>query len=95
MTDIREKISKLIQDNSMNLMDSTITGANMPTRTWAEVAGQILALVREAGYVKLADDQSLPYLTRDDPDLESRLNYAVDMKRRGWRKVELEEDNGS
>jgi len=51
---------------------------------------QILALVKEAGYVRLSQDQSLPnkppYLTLAQGGYKQAL---VDICEAGWRKVEL------
>ncbi len=82
--------------------------ANPPLRTSILVHGikeayptadQILSLIKEAGYIRLADDQSLPALVVKDaegsPDgldeFARGQDYAQqDMLALVWRKVELE-----
>lgn len=70
------------------------------------IATQIHAIYKEAGYARLAEDQSLPDLpplgTRhDDPRyLDSWLRDMAektqrDMLKAGWRKVILEVKDGS
>ena len=51
-------------------------------------AKQILTLVKEAGYVKLADDQSLP----DGGFYETTAGYSEAVRimlKAGWRKINM------
>ncbi len=54
---------------------------------------EVLALIKEAGYVKLAKDQTLPPYSGNLIDLGVRVEKARDivLLKAGWRKVELEE----
>ncbi len=69
-----------------------------------DVVDRILALVKEAGYVKLADDQSLPRnpYPVDDNSFDGRIGYGEgqqDMLKvvdgKAWRKVIMEVKDGS
>jgi len=56
-----------------------------------KVAAQILTLIKEAGYVKLAENQELPpfiYLSGSDFNAKSTIQQC--MLKAGFRKVELE-----
>jgi len=55
MKELRDEIARLIRDNVMSLAVSS------HPHTSERVADQILALIKEAGYVKLAENQSLPF----------------------------------
>ncbi len=57
---LREDIANLIQDNSSNIIDNIISGAGMPTKTWSEVATQILVLPEIQLTIKLLEQ------TQDD-----------------------------
>lgn len=54
---------------------------------------QILALIKEAGYVKLADDWGLPdgfaYKGCGDREYTQYCAGQTDMLKEGWRKVEI------
>lgn len=91
---LREKIAQLLQNNSSNIIDNIITGAGMPTKSWMEVAKQTIALIKEAGYVKLAEDQNLPenYFPPGTIGFAMREKAEQDMLKAGWRKVENEKD---
>jgi len=87
--EMREKIAEfLAKDTGLDYRDANFLGD----------ADQILALIKEAGYVKLADDQGLP-----EPEIEkSKLSrfgknwYTTgymecrgEMLKSGFRRVEL------
>lgn len=59
-------------------------------------ADQIHALYKEAGYVQLAEDQSLPQVTeqaRTDHKWVAAFTCGItEMLKAGWRKVELAEE---
>jgi len=57
------------------------------------VADQILARIREAGYVKLAEDQSLPEVILSTLGLRPVNNTVKILHREGWRKVELPKES--
>lgn len=48
----------------------------------------ILAIIKEAGYVKLADNQMLYHTNEFDKLIPN--SFEQEATRRGWRKVELE-----
>mgnify|MGYP001610465302 CR=1 FL=1 len=62
---------------------------------WLDEVDAILALVKEAGYVKLADDQTFPEIPRKDI-VHIIMERDRILLEAGWRKVELEGvDNGN
>ena len=79
-----KKIAQLI-DKRCSETEEFYTGNSWILRyklTSEELADQILALIKEAGYVKLVKDQSMPELA----------GYKVaqeELLKAGWRKVEL------
>lgn len=85
---LREEIAELISrhgDGRIKMVEGfKVKDYTMPI----EVTDQILALIKEAGYVKLAEDQSLP----EKEFISSNENYRYaeaqkDMLKAGWRKV--------
>ncbi len=61
-------------------------------RSPLEQADQILALIKEAGYVQLAEVQTLP--TNDWGDTELNRGWHIaqkEMFKAGWRKVEVKD----
>ena len=63
---------------------------SIATEFVSEIAGQILDLIKEAGYVKLAENQELPpfiYLSGSDFNAKSTIQQC--MLKAGFRKVEL------
>ena len=74
--ELRDKIVKLLQET-----------AELSYRSF--LPDQILALIKEAGYVKLAEIQTLPFLNVRVSDATYRIAQD-DMLSAGWRKVERE-----
>ena len=74
------------------------TGLDYRDANFLEDADQILALIKQAGYVKLSDDQSLPvpdnkpvFLSKDMKEVYDTA-YSIaqdDMLKAGFRRVEL------
>lgn len=62
-------------------------------------ADQILSIIKEAGYVKLADNQSLPLENSKcllwDLYQQGWLEAQRCMRIAGWRKIEIENGNNS
>ena len=94
--ELREKIARLLFDcepRGNETWDSTTH-----RHFYWELAGQILALIKDAGYVKLAKDQRIkenPYPMGTKDDCNKRTGYfrgQADMLNAGWRKVEVEKD---
>ena len=93
-----EKLEAILEagDIVLNPPDDLAEFINKETLKKLRVA-QILALIREAGYVKLAKDQHLPQapVTLIDKMVKQRLTrspYSLaqqDMLKAGWRKIEL------
>ncbi len=80
-----------------NLFGVLFPYSNMERVAGNELVAQILTLIKEAGYVKLADDQTLPEIPVNFYDYQDVADYragqyfmlkVVDGK--VWRKVELE-----
>jgi len=104
MDKLRANIVKAITDSieehsySVGDADAPIAIIDSSVNT-DKAADQILAFIKEAGYVKLADDQSLPsYELPDKPLAQSEWwsGYATGhiegkeaMLKAGFRKVEL------
>ncbi len=72
-------------------------------------AGRVLDLIKEDGYVKLAEDQKTPQYTSDflsafdakraesnftDVLYDFGIQVTKDLLKAGWRKIELEERDG-
>jgi len=94
--ELREKIARAMAEGRMVKWENR----GEATKNWfLNKADQILALIKEAGYVKLADDQNLPsYELPDKPLAQSEWwsGYATGhiegkeaMLKAGFRKVEL------
>ena len=81
--ELRENITQTILHS--NLHSGLIFDDGVSDEEAYYLADQILALTKEAGYVKLAEDQKLPvhFATRDGKR-EKWLREA------GWRKIEVE-----
>jgi len=94
MTDLREQISKYFKNR-----DKT-NGYNLGLRHYQEEADQILKLVKDAGYRKLAENQELPNV-HSFVAIEAETAGAIvdvgsyqkqaqqDMLKAGFRRVEL------
>lgn len=54
-----------------------------------DATDRILVLIREAGYVKEAKDQSLPEIPMSLRDYDGYERCKQDMLDAGWRKVKL------
>ena len=88
----KKEEEKLIEIVASALSDNDVRGR----------VDEILALIKEAGYVRLADDQSLPALTNIVSGIRTKSKdgwflsgqcLAFDrMFRAGWRKLELERE---
>ena len=57
-----------------------------------EFSSQILALIKQAGYVRLADDQILPEKILPYPYTKGEKHAQQDMIAAGWRKVNLSKE---
>jgi len=98
MDELREKIAKLLAgaENDPTIWKDT---GQLQKNWYLSEADQIHKLYKEAGYVKLAEDQSLldsPWAKEADAGdmyAQSRTSgyYCAqdDMFGQGWRKVEL------
>jgi len=94
MDELREKIAQYLYEHSYPRMYHTFDDLknNYPGGVEAIMshADQIHTLYKEAGYVRLSQDQSLPnkppYLTLAQGGYKQAL---VDICEAGWRKVEL------
>ena len=93
MNELRDKITEIVgKEIGWWLSPLVKEEADRPF-----VADQILALIEEAGYVKLADDQSLPeqltWCSLDGVAIRGATSvYTIaqwDMLRDGWQKVEI------
>jgi len=91
MNELREKIVRIIGQ----LGDEYYIPLNASLK---EVTDQILALIKEAGYVRLSQDQSLPELNLPTLSGNRSLEITItsfakkirgDMLKASWRKVEL------
>lgn len=72
--ELREKIARKLYESAATERDTSITEYNLDLKKswpwgklkesskeyWKQIADQIIALIKEAGYVRLAEDQSLP-----------------------------------
>jgi len=95
--ELREKIAKYLFDICRNCNTSgTEFYSQNPSQELVDTVeadcyrevSHILTLIKEAGYVKLADDQSLPEKPFY-PDKSIYCETQQDMLKAGWRKVEL------
>ena len=83
--DIREKIARVFY----NFDDRPF----FETENYGIQIDQILAIIEEAGYVKLADEQSLP-LPSNNIKGEAREGYYLgqqSLTNTNWRKVEVKD----
>ena len=80
-------IKPLVEKIATSLIEYLGDGYEQPS---LDLAGGILGLIKEAGYVKLADDQNLPVIPRGSYSNADYLRGQSDMLKAGWRKVELE-----
>ncbi len=93
--DIIEKIA-----NTLHTIFYELTGGDIDRDDWTEdgclpnhycfrKAKEILAVIKETGYVKLVDDQSLPEIPMSLRDYDGYERCKEDMVKAGWRKVEV------
>jgi len=84
MEELREKLVEVI---------TRVTNATIIPETPHEVADQILAFIKQAGYVKLSDDQSLPNKpyrwNRCDKYKNDYWYSSEEIWELGFRRVEL------
>jgi len=87
MDELREKIAGRFKSFTLAISEGSLEGTKLECEREAK---EIVALVKEAGYVRLSQDQSLPnkppYLTLAQGGYKQAL---VDICEAGWRKVEL------
>lgn len=88
---LREKIGKLIYLPQCGVPDEIDQEWAEAGENWQQncmqIADLIFVVIKEAGYVKLAEDQSLPR----NPHIKKIVYEAcqLDMLKAGFRKVEL------
>ena len=87
--ELREKIAEWLQYVKLS-------GENLE---WH--ADQILTIIKEDGYIQLADDKEMPYFTHHTTEEIERLTKGevyglaqVDVLKAGWRKVKREGIDG-
>jgi len=87
MDELREKIARTIWSDGTG-DEEGFEGLGAKHIVF-KITDQILALIKEASYVKLAEDQSLPEAVLSVLGLRT-VNATVKIyQREGWRKVEL------
>lgn len=99
--ELREKIAKRVTSSRCEVCNAC--GASISTDNPNEVAAEILAFVKEVGYVKRAEDQSLP----NDPTHTGKRFYKAgekrafttgyfacgqDMLKAVWRKIQVKDE---
>jgi len=107
---LREKLHQYISDNiglfdcSGDCPDEVALNTDLRTPEYCHkcFTKQIVNLVKEAGYVKLAHDQTLPVSNkgyyqetaagRDFITIERSVD-PIDMLNAGWRKMEVNKDD--
>ena len=81
MDELRERLKKLLEDAT------EVIGVE---HNYNKVAAQILTLIKEAGYVKLAENQELPpFIYLSGSDFNAKSTIQQEMLKAGFRKVGL------
>jgi len=91
MNELRDKIAREACEcyRGVGIWESSTTN-EVVKDFWKFIASQILALIKEAGYVKLADNQTTPANNYFSPKNQEVHRRAIDdMIKDGWRKVEI------
>jgi len=82
MDELREKLKEILRlAQHQDVGEGDISFEDF----WSD---QILALIKEAGYVRLFPDQSLPPIPRQDI-AHIIMERDTILREAGWRKVEL------